>query len=239
MELTCQRCHESLRAADRYCPVCGLPQLIYSAEDFPVKLHGDEGPMGLLTVPGGVAWRPAFKAILLLAIPTGLVCSGLTPAGQSIILGLMWITGAAAWAVALYARSTGSGWISAATGARIGLVTGLVASWLSFGVNGVSLWVSRYMLHQGGELDAVWAAAVEKGFARNQEMVTDMGMAGAQSAQALQMAHYFRGFMLSPEGRAGFALGGLAIFAVLLLVFATMGGAVGARLLTQPKRPSA
>jgi hypothetical protein len=124
-------------------------------------------------------------------------------------------------------------------GARIGLVTGLVAGWLSFAVNGVALWVARFGLHQGGEMDSMWASAVEKGFERNQQMATQMGMTGAQAAQALQMSQFFRGAMLSVEGRAGFALGGLIMFAGLLLAFAVVGGAVGARILTQPRRPNA
>src|SRR5882762_2333063 len=78
LEATCQRCHETLHHGDRYCPSCGLPQLIYVPEETPVVMLGEErggesafaggGPTGL---GDGIAWRPAVKASILLAIPAG------------------------------------------------------------------------------------------------------------------------------------------------------------------------
>jgi hypothetical protein len=245
LETTCQRCHETLRDADRYCPTCGLPQLIYIAAETPA-IPLDEGTaqpaamgndLGGLT--GGIAWRPALKASLMLAIPAGLMCSGLTPIGQSLALGVVWIMGAAAWAVGLYGKRARPARLSMGAGARIGLVTGLLTSWFTLSVDGISLWVARFMLHEGSQMDSLWASEVEKGFARNQQMVNQMGMTGAQATQFLQMTQFFRGTMLSPEGRAGFALAGLIIVAAFLLLFAIIGGAVGARLLAQPRRSGA
>jgi hypothetical protein len=237
LDITCQRCHETLREADRYCPVCGLPQLVYIAsESLSVSLNDEAAAPGgeMLGLGDGIAWRPALQAAVLLAIPAGVLSSSLSP-----ILALVWVMGAAAWAVGLYAKRVRQGRLSMKSGARIGLVTGLFAAWLSFGVNGVALWVTRFLRHQGGQIDAEWVGAVQQSVERNQQIVAQAGMSAAQASEMLQVTQWFKALMLSPEGRAGFALVGLLALAAILLVVATIGGAVGARLLAQPRRPSA
>ena len=32
MEITCNRCHQTVQAEDLFCPACGLPQLVYTTE---------------------------------------------------------------------------------------------------------------------------------------------------------------------------------------------------------------
>jgi hypothetical protein len=236
LENTCQRCHETLRDTDRYCPSCGLPQLIYVAAETPaITLVDGEAPANgeISFAMDGIAWRPALQAALMLAIPAGLLSSSLSP-----VLALVWVMGAAAWAVGLYAKRARHGALSMGSGARIGLVTGLFAAWLSFGLNGVALWVTRFLRHQGGQIDSEWVGAVQQGFERNQQMVAQAGMSGAQATEFLQVTQWVRALMLSPEGRAGFALVGLLFLAAILLVFATIGGAVGARLLVPRRRTS-
>jgi hypothetical protein len=46
-----------------------------------------------------------------------------------------------------------------------------------------------------------------------------------------------KAWLLSPEGRAGFVLGGVLFLVVGLLFFAVGGGALGARLLARSRRP--
>lgn len=238
MEATCQRCHETLRDADRYCPTCGLPQLIYVAAELPLVPLGDDdialnngGAGSLNGLADGIAWRPALKAALALAVPAGVLCSGLIPIGQS--LGMFWIVGAAAWAVSLYSKRANPGRLSMGTGARIGLVTGLFASWLTLSVNGVALWIARFVLHQGGQMDSLWANEVDSSLQLSQQMVAQMGMTAAQAAQSTQFS---RTWMLSAEGRAGIALSTFVAGAVFLILFAMVGGALGARWLAQPRR---
>jgi len=236
LELTCQRCHETLREADRYCSVCGLPQLIYVAAETPVMPLEDgqvSGGGNLSGLGNGIVWRPALQTAALLAIPAGLLSSNLTP-----ILALVWIMGAAAWAVGLYAKRLRMGGVSIGNGARIGLVTGIFTAWLWFGANGVALWVTRFLRHQGGQIDSEWVSAVQSAFERNQQVVAQAGMSGAQAAQFLATTQWLQGLMLSPEGRAGCALAGLLVLAAILLLFATIGGAVGARFLTPTRRPT-
>lgn len=240
METTCQRCHETLRDADRYCPACGLPQLTYATAEPSTALEiGEEGVVPLrgagkgLDDPGGIAWRQALRAALILAVPVAVLSYRIMP------VGLMWMVGAAAWAVALYARRAGRGGPTMGAGAQIGLITGLFAAWLTVCFEAVDLWVSRFLLHEGNQFDAMWLDEVQKSFEHNQQVVSQMGVSGDELAQVGQISLYFRDTMLSVEGRAGWALCGLLIFAALLVFFATVGGAVGARLLVRRPRPSA
>jgi hypothetical protein len=182
----------------------------------------------------GVVWRPALRAAAMLAVPAGVLCSGLTPIGQS--MGVLWMVGAAAWAVVLYARRIRAGKLTMGIGARIGLITGLFASWLTLAVNGAALWVDRFLMHQGGQMDSLWLAQVEASLQLNQQMVAQMGMANAESAQ---FAEQWRALMLSANGRAGVALFAFLAVAAFLVLFAALGGAVGARLLVQPRRTGA
>jgi RNA polymerase subunit RPABC4/transcription elongation factor Spt4 len=245
LEITCQRCHETLGPDDRYCAVCGLPQLVYVAAEAPlVQIENESGsqtsdPVGAQTgepvgAVSGIAWRPALRAAVLLSIPAGVLCSGITPIGQS--LGLVWMLGAAAWAVNLYSKRAHPGWVSMGAGARIGLVTGLFASWLTVTLNGAVVWAGRFLLHQGSEMDSVWLTDVEKSLQLSQQMAAQMGMATAQAAQSTQMS---RAWMLSPEGHAGIALATFLAGAAFLILFATLGGAMGARLFAQARRPGA
>ena len=240
MEAVCQRCHETLREADRYCPACGLPQLIYLATENSSPLSEGDAQYqagaagGLAVTADGIAWRLAIQAAVVLAVPAGILCSGVTPIGPS--LGLLWMGGAAAWAVGLYFKRARPGWLTLGAGARIGLVTGLFASWLTLSVNGVALWVTRVVMHQGGQMDSLWAAEVQNSLQLSQQMVAQMGMTSAQAAQSTQFS---RAWMLSAEGRAGIALSTFLAGAVFLVCFAMIGGALGARLLAQPRRPSA
>ena len=62
--------------------------------------------------------------------------------------GLFWMAAAAAWAVAIYVRGQRPAWITVGAGARIGLVTGLLAAWLAFSISGATLFVDRFVLQR-------------------------------------------------------------------------------------------
>jgi len=237
LEVTCQRCHEPLREDERYCSACGLPQLTYAADEAAPPQAGvsfQDGPGNPAAyLSDSVVWRPALKAALILAIPAGVLAYSMTT------LGLFWMVGAAAWAVALYAKRIPPGWLTVGVGARIGLITGFFASWFTIALDSTGLWISRFVLHEGGKWDSMWLAEVHETFQRNQQMVSQMGMTAAQAAQYLQISQFFRDNMLSIEGRAGWALSGLLLLAVLLIPFATVGGIVGARFLVPRPRINA
>jgi hypothetical protein len=232
MEVTCTRCHQTIQTENCYCPACGLPQLVYP-ENVP---PGQTPPVrwdGTGRDAGSVDWKPALRAALLLAVPAGLLSSGVSPLGA---LGLIWMAIAAAWAVTLYMRSRRPAWITLGAGVRIGLVTGLLAGWLAFGVSGSALFVQRFLLHQSSQIDGIYKTLVlDKFQEKAQQMLAGMGPSDAAQLQT-QLAQ-IQGWMQSPEGHAGFWAFGLAFNSLFLLFFAAAGGALAARMLARARKP--
>lgn len=171
------------------------------------------------------------RAALALAVPAGLLSSGISPLSA---LGIFWMAGAAAWAVVLYLRGQRSARITTGAGARIGLATGLIAGWLAFGFSGAGLFASRVILHQGPQMDSSWHEFVGKNEQMSQELLAKMGASNAE-IQASMIPQ--RNLMLSPEGHAGFQTAGLVWTCLLLVLFAIAGGALGARTLAR-RRPN-
>jgi hypothetical protein len=232
MEVTCTRCHQAIQAENCYCPACGLPQLVYLADvpsgQTPPERWDREGRDA-----GSVDWKPALRAAMLLAVPAGLLTSGVSPLAS---LGLLWMIIAAAWAVALYMRSQRPAWITLGAGARIGLVTGMLAGWLAFGVSGSALFVQRFLLHQASQIDDAYKTlALDKFQEKAQQMLAGMGPTDAAQMQT-QLAQ-IQAWMQSPEGHAGFWAFGFALNSLFLLVFAAAGGALGARWLARHGKP--
>lgn len=226
MEITCNRCHQPVPGESCYCPSCGLPQLVYSNEQGAVPASSEHWPDAGQNA-SSIRWRFGIRAIIALAVPAGLLSSGMSPLSP---LGIVWMAAAAVWAVVLYVRSQRSAWITTGAGARIGLVTGLIAAWLSFGFSGLGLFVTRAVLHQGKQIDSTWNEVVVRLY---QQLETQM----TAPANAVQQIDAQRKWMLSPEGHAGVQTLGLAWYCVLLILFAVAGGAIGARMLGQRRRP--
>jgi hypothetical protein len=235
MEVTCTRCHQTILAENCYCPLCGLPQLVYPTDVTP----GQTPPAhweGADRDAGSVDWKPALRAAMLLAVPAGLLSSGVSPL---VALGMLWMTAAGVWAVVLYMRSQRPAWITLGAGARIGLVTGLLAGWLAFGVSSLALFVQRFLLHQSSQMDAQWKNSADASYQTNLQMIQQWSswlaaedMAKLQASQA-----GFHAMMLTPEGKAGNVVLGLIFSSVFLLLFAVAGGAFGARLAGRTRQP--
>lgn len=170
------------------------------------------------------------KASLLLAIPAGLMC--LAPGGS--VLNVLWLTGAAVWAVSLYSRRTRAVWLSSGVGARIGLVTGLIGSWMAICVHALSLWMVRFEFHEGGQIDSLWSSQIENWLQLEQHLLVQ---SGESSADVSSYIHMLRGFVSTPEARAGTLVGGYVLITGFLVLMAMAGGALGARFLTHPRRP--
>jgi hypothetical protein len=132
----------------------------------------------------------------------------------------------AAWAVALYTRGQRPSWITVGAGARIGLVVGVLGSWTSAAMIGLSLYAMRFWLHQGSSFDDMWQSLV------NQQMA--QGTAIGANVQGLAE---FKAIMISPEGRAGMVLFVVAFLMATLVLFAIAGGAISARVLARSRRP--
>lgn len=227
MEITCTRCHRTLLAEECYCPVCGLPQLTYSAaEDAPVQ-EQQERWTGAVRDAGDVAWKPALRWALLLAIPAGLLSSQASPVGG---FGIVWMACAAAWAVALYVRQQRAAWITLGAGARIGLVTGLLAGWLSFGASSCALFFQRVVLHQSVQIDTEWRNQSLNAEQAAMKLVAGIFPPDLVQAQAAKQAQDVA-WRLSPWGHAAWQLVGFIEISAFLVFFAIIGGAVGARLM--------
>jgi hypothetical protein len=221
MEVTCTRCHQTVEPADCFCPFCGLPQLVYTAD-------GSAGP-GVSEPTGepvrdasSVDWKAALRLALMLAIPAGAVCSLFSPAG---VYGFPLMAAAGAWAVALYMRGRRPAWITIGAGARIGLVTGILGAWAAAFTSAVSLYAERFWLHRGPAIDDAWLAQITQS---TQQLAT-------MNFDAQQIA-LNKSIMLSPEGHAGYMLFTTAFLATILLAVSVAGGALGARFLGRPRR---
>lgn len=225
MEVTCNRCHQSVPAESCFCPTCGLPQLVYSTDESAGTVPAERWTDAVRDA-SAVDWKPALRVALLLAVPAGILSCGMSSLG---LFGLFWMAAAAAWAVSLYVRRQRAPWITTGAGARIGLVTGLLAGWIAFAVTALSLFSKRFAFHQGQEFDDMWGSMVNQAFAQQ----------SATMSADPQKAALIKSMMLSPEGRAGIVLFILAMFGAGLLVFAVAGGALGARIMARTRRPEA
>lgn len=234
MEVTCTRCHQAVQTDNCYCPACGLPQLVYPA-DVPPGQSSPERWDGAGRDAGCVDWKPALQVALLMALPAGLLSSSVTPLGT---LGLLWMAIAATWAVALYMRRQRPAWITIGAGARIGLVTGVLAGWLAFGINGGQLFIQRFVLHQSSQIDGTYKTFVLDTFQEKAQQ-TLAGMGPTDAAQVQTQLAQIQAWMQSPEGHAEFWALGLAFNSLFLLLFAVAGGALGARLLARAPRAEA
>lgn len=223
MEISCTRCHQTVPVGSCYCPVCGLPQLVYSADGAPGPGQPDRWNEAVRDA-ASVEWKPALRSALMLAIPAGVLCPLLYPFG---FLGLFLMATAAAWVVVIYVRSQRPAWITVGAGARIGLVTGLMSSWLAAAMIGVSMFLMRFFFHQGKFFDDLWQDQV---IPRLTQQWTSMGTDAASIA-------ILKSFALSPEGKAGSILASALFLAFALLLFAVAGGALGARLVARSRRP--
>ena len=228
MEMTCNRCHQAVPADSCYCPACGLPQLVYSAEPGSVPAASERWPEAARDA-SSIDWKRGMRAALALAVPAGLLSSGISPVS---LLGIFWMASGAAWAVVLYMRSQRPAWITTGAGARIGLVTGLIAGWLAFGIGGAGLFVTRVVLHQGGQIDSTWRQFVDKDQELSQQWLKQMSVPSDAAQLDAQ-----RNWMLSPEGHAGFQTFGLVWDSLLLVTFAVAGGAMSARMIARRRRP--
>ena len=226
MESACSRCHQPVDESSCYCPTCGLPQLVYSNDQDAGQAQQTKWNEAINDA-GSVEWKPALRAAMLLALPAGLLSSGIWPLG---ILGLFWVLTAAAWAVTLYVRGRRSRWITMGAGARIGLVTGLIAAALAFSITGIALFVQRFLLHQASVIDTQWKLVVDTSVRLMQQMMSQMGLPDQGQYQSQ------RNLMLSPEGHAGYEILNIAWNNFFMVVFAAIGGAVGARLLARSRR---
>lgn len=231
MEITCTRCHQAVEADNCYCPTCGLPQLVYSADPSSALAQPDRWNEAVRDA-ASIDWKAALKGALMLAVPAGLLSSVASPMA---FMGLFWMAAAAAWTVVLYVRSQRPAWITIGAGARIGLVTGLLGGWLAFGASGGAFFVERFVLHQSGQIDDLYQTSILEPFRQKFEQSLS-SMEPSDAAQVRPEWVQIQNWLSSPEGHAGVWASGFAFNSAFLLFFAVAGGALGARVLARTRR---
>jgi ribosomal protein L40E len=224
MEQVCHRCGGALNSADTFCPHCGAPQLRYEASEEPAPY----APAQRLTArnPNEVQWRDAIIVAALVAVPAGLLSARLGG------LEALWAIAGGMMIVSLYRRRTGA-LPTSKMGWRIGALLGLFAAAIATTAEGITLDVQRYALHQGAVLDQNFREIIET----NAKLYASFfGNSNPDFTAALAESQHF---WLTPDGAAAMVLINAAGVVIFMLLFAALGGALGARLTQKTAQPSA
>ena len=224
MKLPCHRCENTLDSEASFCSQCGAPQLRFTPQE-PSALQEASAEGGRVHVPPGndregIQWKAAIQIAALVSLVVGLLSSILA------VGSLLWVLSGAVLVVALYHRRVPYTVLQPGLGARIGVVTGTMTAAIAVAGNTLLLLVQRYGLHQGKLLDDTLARTFQQAMSR-----ADVG-AGAQTQMTAAIA-----FMLSPEGRAGMVLLGMAFIAFIILILSIVGGVLGARFYRSASAP--
>ncbi len=222
MEQFCHRCGAALNGTDPFCPHCGAPQLRYEPSEEPASSTGVLPRQRLASRnPGAVHWRDAILAAAILAFPAGLFSS---------FLGFeaLWVIAGGIAAISLYRRRTQT-LPTSSTGWRIGGLLGLFAAVVTAIIDGVTLLVQRYAMHEGSLLD-------QRYHDLGQQLTEQLVRSNPDAATALPG---FLHFWLTPDGAAAMVLINTVGLVVSMLLFAAAGGAIGARITQKTAQPSA
>lgn len=226
MEQVCHRCGATLNGSDPFCPHCGAPQLRYEAPEEPSP-SASASPAQRLSArnPNVIAWQDAILTAALIALPAGLLSS---------LLGFeaLWVIAGGMMTISLYRRRTGT-LPSGKMGWRIGMLLGLFASVVAAAINGITLLVQRYALHQGAVLDQRYHDLIQM----NSKLYGNLfAVSNPDVAAAIAQAQHF---WLTPDGAAAMMLANTLGLVITMLIFAAAGGALGARLNAKAPQHSA
>jgi len=219
MDLACHRCGATLASPEMFCPHCGAPQLRFEPSEEQLPYQASANNSGThANLP--VAWRPAVHVALMVAIPVGLLSSLLD-------FGILWVLIGGFSVIALYQRKTDS-LVHPGVGWRVGMLVGVLAAFLSSMADGVSMVFERYGLRHGASID-------QKLTSLTQQMTDQMVH---QNPEAAQQIPWFIHFWQSPDGHAAVVLFMSAFAAAMMVAFSSLGGILGARVLSARKRVS-
>jgi len=225
----CHRCHSVLHIEDEgsltFCWNCGAAQVTLSEElqEQAAAQHSEanvlaQNPSGYASGTGVrdenpanqppdllVVWKSAIRIAAAVAAALS-VASILLPPLEL----LAWM--APAIVLSIYGARHRETRITAAVGARIGLVCGILTCFGITIATAAQMLVLRFGLHKGNEFQANMDAVLA------QTKTQAMAQSGAAAAA------FFNQFSI-PEFRAGFFLAGLGLLTTALLVLSTAGGA--------------
>lgn len=229
MELVCHRCGATVQEGDPFCPHCAAPQLRYEAPDEPTPApNTTSSQRPNLHNPGAIHWRDAIRIAAIIAVPAGLLSSRLGLQG----IWAIWLIGGGVVVASMYRRRTGT-LLTGRMGWRIGVLLGLFTAAVAAVVDGASLIMQRFALHQGSIIDQRYRDAIEM----SSKMYSGLFAASnPQMASAIASAEHF---WYTPDGAAAMMLINAAGLAFFMLIFAGAGGALGARLTAKSAQTSA
>ncbi|MGC8549687.1 MAG: hypothetical protein ACP5M4_08300 [Acidobacteriaceae bacterium] len=209
MEQACHRCGQTLVSDELFCPHCGSPQL--RVEESESVLTGQDGALqqSLDRAADILHWRSAITTALYIAAPVALLAT-LPHIGPLIVFLGGFVT------VYLYQRRSAAP-TDGRIGWRIGGLTGVIAAIFFLGAEAVSMLVQRYAMHQGQFIDSTLQTAIKSAIATmNQE-----------NPSFQHQVPWFAAFWLSPAGIATLYLAGICMFALSMILFSALGGALG------------
>jgi hypothetical protein len=228
MQQHCHRCGGELSEGDgvtTFCPHCGAPQLYLPEYDRPDgAAEQDSTGTPPPPLPQMVEWKTAIRcAVVVAGIAAALTVLAMGLPGIPLLgtVGTFWTLTAAMTAVAFYQRRRPLAKMDARVGARIGFTTGLALVACIMIATAAAGVVARYALHRTAGFDAQVTEQLA-------ELVRQTTVQASHSAAAgsPELAGFVR-FMATPEFRAGYVLGTVAFVSAVLLLFSTLGGAVG------------
>jgi len=214
MELTCQRCGETLSTEVAFCPHCAAPQLRWIQPDpDPPEAGSESQPADPSVVHRNMQWDAAIRIALLTSLVTGILCSLLS-------LGtLLWIAAGTAATIIFYRRRHPGSPVDSRFGTRIGFLFGLLtATVLTIADAGV-MFLQRYVLHQGNKFDQAYTSMLDQ-------------LAGRAPSNPAAIAQWnaLMQFWHLPEARAGLYVSSAAFLALLVIVLSGAAGAITARM---------
>lgn len=217
MDLLCHRCGNALANDASFCAQCGAPQLRFTPPD-QITVAEEGVPAGhrrILVIErrADIQWKSAIQIAAMVSLVVGLLSAVLA------IGSLLWVLGGAVLVIALYHRRVPYAVLQPSLGARIGVVTGTLTALIAVAGNTILLLVQRYGLHQGKLLDETLTSTFQQAMNR--------AAAGTEAQAQMTTA---MAFLLSPEGRAGMVLLGMAFIALIILVLSIAGGVLGAQI---------
>jgi hypothetical protein len=223
MEHSCHSCHQAVEDGVPFCQHCGAPQIRVAAVEpvlasesasvdaqSPRSLDALQATDNVPTISLPIQWSNALSACALAAaIAAVLMALGL-------MVPFLAVAGAGFLAVVFYRRRNSGVMIKAATGARLGAVSGL----LCFGMSAV--------------LEALALAIFHKGAALRGKMLEAIQQAGSRTTdpQAVAMLDYLK----SPAGMAVVIVVVLIFAFVAFVVLSSLGGALGGTILGRADR---
>jgi hypothetical protein len=221
MDHPCYKCSHSVEDGKAFCAYCGAPQIrvaiaevqttpavaedrIVQALPFDVRSDAQSVPAALLAGGRFDRLRPCALAAMIAAVP---MFFGVSPFLAALGAGFLTIA---------FLRSGHAGAIGAATGAKLGALSGL----LLFALSTILEMLAVALLHKGAEI-------------RSQMMEKIQQAAAHYPGPEVQP---FLDFVRTPAGFTAMLVGSLIFGLIAFVVLGSCGGALGASLLGRRDR---